>query len=793
MVVRNFYVPADVSDFIDSDLLQKLKEANNRADTQDQKDLNNKLEWSSQVEAADGGKTALATAQKFLQTSVQVGGAIKSIKQRKEKKTAEQKKEDKEAWLKFFPDEEGQKLSDELVHQFKENKDDIDDEGKRWEAILSKAENVENIETYAQDKVRSQETLQFLRESSPSRQLNIQEIAATNRARGAIGVWNSLDNDARNEYGNSYGKFFVKHMELYELSEGASAYLIQPEAKRQLTTVNNITAAVNRAKTESQDGLVFKSTIFKDGITLDNNAFIETYSTNFQKFKVQEISKGFSPEVAGRRAKRKLRGLLTSSIWSNQFGSTELTKLKEGLGPKDVPQGEGVLGYDILSNEDWTFLENQVSQRDKAQVDSAVAEAEGGLITAMAGIENKTINPETGETWTTKDLAKLLQNSLVSKDSKIYKQAENWNPHASDKNAIAADEVRVKPEWDVADQAQRTNLIASVDSNYKQTLIAEDNRIKAFDSSISLKNGNYFPTAMNDVKEKVKGTVTFAGAATSDSQEETAKLLNRQYNRTKNKFLKDPRYKDTSFNELNNLINRDFNDWKDQNGWNLPAGSEQGGILTRTATGEFPGVMMLIDAENEKSKGSTASSTHAHLNRTFEKFEGSRTQVVNSGEAYTNAEVISLMLDGTNSMTGEFQGWTADVLIKSDILGISPKLGIIKALKRITTSGEPKDKALTNQYDLKGFLKTMEGVNDSKQFMGEYLDKYTETLPTGDLRYKVEKINIANWTQNDFNQFLALERKFTSPKQQAKDREEWKKKLLKEQAELEAKLANLNK
>ena len=138
--------------------------------------------------------------------------------------------------------------------------------------------------------------------------------------------------------------------------------------------------------------------------------------------------------------------------------------------------------------------------------------------------------------------------------------------------------------------------------------------------------------------------------------------------------------------------------------------------------------------------------------------------------AYTNAEVISLMLDGTNSMTGEFKGWTDDVLIKSDVLGISPKLGIIKALERITTSGEPKDKALTNQYDLKGFLKTMKGVDDSKQFMGAYLDKYTETLPTGDLRYKVERINIANWTQNDFNQFLALERKFTSPEQQKKDR-----------------------
>ena len=292
------------------------------------------------------------------------------------------------------------------------------------------------------------------------------------------------------------------------------------------------------------------------------------------------------------------------------FNLQQLTKLKEGLGPKDVPQGENTKGYDILSNEDWTFLENQITQRDKAQVDSAVAADEGRLITAMAGIENKTINPETGETWTPRDLEKLLQDSLVSKDSKIYKQAEKWNPHASDKNAIAADEARVKPEWDVADQSQRTNLIASVDSDHKKVLIAEDNRIKAFDSSISLKNGNYLPTAINDVKHKVKDTIKIAGAATSNSQEETAKLLNRNYNRIKNKLLNDPRYKDTSFDELNKLINREFGDWKDQLGWNLPAGDKQGGILTRTETGEFPGVMILIDAENEKSKGSTASSTH---------------------------------------------------------------------------------------------------------------------------------------------------------------------------------------
>ena len=77
MVVRNHYVPTEVTDFAGP--LTKIYERQSR---QTQQWLENQLEWSRQVEAADGGKTALATAQKFLQTASQVGSAVSTLKEK---------------------------------------------------------------------------------------------------------------------------------------------------------------------------------------------------------------------------------------------------------------------------------------------------------------------------------------------------------------------------------------------------------------------------------------------------------------------------------------------------------------------------------------------------------------------------------------------------------------------------------------------------------------------------------------------------------------------------------------
>ena len=74
-MVKNFYVPSDISDFIDSPLLKELEKANARLARQDEQEAANIAEHARQVEAADSGKALLSTAKSFLDTVTAVKGA----------------------------------------------------------------------------------------------------------------------------------------------------------------------------------------------------------------------------------------------------------------------------------------------------------------------------------------------------------------------------------------------------------------------------------------------------------------------------------------------------------------------------------------------------------------------------------------------------------------------------------------------------------------------------------------------------------------------------------------------
>ena len=75
MVVKNYYVPTEITDYVDP-----LRKAYERQKNQDTQDLDNKLEWSRQKEKADPGVTSLNTIKAVAQFSATAAASIASIK-----------------------------------------------------------------------------------------------------------------------------------------------------------------------------------------------------------------------------------------------------------------------------------------------------------------------------------------------------------------------------------------------------------------------------------------------------------------------------------------------------------------------------------------------------------------------------------------------------------------------------------------------------------------------------------------------------------------------------------------
>ena len=758
MVVKNFYVPADVSDFADSELLKKLKEANARFDRQDQQDLKNKLEWSSQIEAADGGKTALATAQKFLQTAGQVGSAVSTFNQNQEVKKGEKAKEDKINFAKFFPGKEDQELYQNIQNEYYSTKDQIKDDGKRWKAAVNKYKA--DFPKRGSDINKQNEAYKWLLDSNPARQLNIQEIGASIHASNGMAAWQALNPEEQSKYKDFESFFTDKHMLSYsDISDGAASVLIAPQATKAANTVKGINQGVFTVKKELEEDLVFKNTILKDGIVADPNGLITTYSEQYNLYKNDYISKGFKPEDAAYHSKQRLRGLLTSSIWSDQFGTVELTKLQEGIA-KGVAIGKGedkkIQGYELLSNEDWEFLKQQVNARDAARVQERIDTAESNLVTAMGGLEKGATNESTQEPWTQKDLQKLLieaENVGLSKDNKIYKQAENFNPSANTDDVYKTERASIRPKFLKKDKSGRQDSIAEATNTTLKTELKEDDRkINQYDSDIDF-NGDYSEQAGLKLKTVITGKID-AVAGLSDSQVAMRDVIENKYNEIKNDVvLNSP--KGTTVEAMTLEIKTRLDNHLIGNGF-----KGQGGIYSATNEGEFPNLMIAQDAAIELKTGNDPATNYMQLNTALKK-HGTVKGVVDSGDAITNAEFASLQLNKGNEMTGKWEGLTQDIIVKAETLGVSPITLVRAKAEALKKSSNDADKLFYETFNVEKFVKGIPKKDPYKD-LNTYITEVTgnKVLIPGlatNLLYASERINPNNWTPNMMSRLIELE------------------------------------
>ena len=761
-MVRNFYVPADISDFIDSDLLKELNKANDRLARQDKQEEENIAEHARQVEAADGGVLALKTLNNALKAGTAGIQASKAHKQRKEKKTAKQKQEDKEQFNILFPGKSKDVLNDwfKEAKEYSDGHDDITFKDKLKEIIGREGHQ---LEAHGIKSDSMEEAFKFIEESSSSRLLNIQEFAAVNYTSTAITEWQE-GGESTEGYNGNYQHWLRDQLNArFNLSPTALAGLITPQAERQSQTIAGTRGAVFAANRQATGNLEFTNNLDVAVNNSDTNAVTKVYAAKFTELKSGFEAKGFSSEASAIKSREKIKGLINSTIWRGKYGTHELNALKEGI-VQNVPQGSGpnkeAPGYDLLTLDDFKFLEGQVTAYNDHILKADLATGNNLITTAMVGIRDGTINQNTGKPWEQKDLQFALETARntygVDTASKLYKQAENYNPGANTSAVLERERAEFESAFLKADKVGRQNILAQVTHPGLRTeLLAIDEKVNAYDAAIQF-DGDYTDTATQWIEGATKDKVNVRQKGLSRSQELMRDIIDNKYNEIKIDVLRKAE-PGTSPEDITDAIEARLNGYLTGKGFN-----STGGLYSADNEGQFPGVLIQKEARQELLEGSGPNAIAHELRTGLKEFNGNVKNYVNSGKAITNAEFASLQLNNFNETTGKFEGLSRDIVMKAEVLGVSPLYLIRKKAESLKNPSKDSDKVFVAAYDIEGFVKSLP-TDDPYRKLSGFIEHATHNnmLVPGiayNLLYASERINPQKWSPNQMRRLIQLER-----------------------------------
>ena len=397
MVVRNHYVPTEVTDFAGP--LTKIYERQSR---QTQQWLENQLEWSSQVEAADGGKTALATAQKFLQTAGQVGSAVSTFKAN-QKKSEDKKQEKTNAKLAALVDTKGEKLAVEEFAKYRQGtseiiKNDIDlknhliDQRKKGYTINPKLEKL-LLERSAGEGLRIQEW-------------QIGRLVITGPE--AFKTWEgSLEGAEKEKWAkyttdnpdaNHYLQFFRDHYapSFGVVSPEAIGALIAPETQRAARTHKGSANTSFRSNMLTERASAFSDRIDNarnimtangqggtELSSLTQSRFLEIKGSKLNELNLKEGVKATEEQIswANNYAKQQLGNELYALARTGKLTFAEFQGLKNG-NIIDHPSGD--TAEIILDQKQWNRIEAGVSEASQISINNQIAGAKQNLINADA-------------------------------------------------------------------------------------------------------------------------------------------------------------------------------------------------------------------------------------------------------------------------------------------------------------------------------------------------------------------------------------------------------------------------
>ena len=723
MVVRNHYVPTEVTDFAGA--LTKIYDRQSR---QTEQWLEDQLEWSRQVEAADGGKTALATAQKFLQTAGQVGSAVSTFKENQKKSKDKKQNNTSQALNALLQTDDDQKGIEEYT-KYRKGTSEIAKQDLSLEQFFIKLKS-SGVEV-------NEKLINYIKGASAGESLRIQEWQLGRLATTGPKAYNDWYSNLKGEEkakeaeweekhgsGNHYKKFFT---EVYApgfddgLSPAAIGGLLVPEVNRASSTHKGTANNIARGNLLTERASAFSDRIDNarnimtangqggtELSSLTQSRFLEIKGDKLSELNLKEGVKATEEQIswANDRAKQQLGNELYALARTGKLTFAEFQGLKNG-NIIDHPSGD--TAEIILDQKQWSRIEAGISEASELFINNQIAVAKQDLINADAAYRNgegslKAVNN--------------AQDAFISvggdMNDKAYKSSLNFDQF-NNSEAVYKQERKPFEMYMTGhkkgslgnDQGMLAQINAIKNDRLKRELLAQYQEETKFLETVK------FPDRAASTKE-VKSLIIDQGLnrTLSLDSELTGELVHMvdQIVDKRNWFLMQQDRNDPYAKEKGDKL---WRDWLTSEGFfskGVETDPTYGGMFTPNKNGEYKHYAPIRYGQIEATK-KTTSKDLLEYNTTINKalLDASKkpgktvldTALDTSESILTREDIIGSLKTPTE---GQPIFISEEVKIKAHSLGIQPSVLLRRQAEAFIASLDPKD-PLLKTLDLKELIK----------------------------------------------------------------------------------------
>ena len=772
----NSWVPYGVTDFA-----TPAAKAAARAKEQNEKDLQNKLEQSKQIEAADSDVQKLAMVGGVLDLGTTL--AKYSSAKKKAGKT-ENVKKTKDLYAKFFSNEKNKETLDSIF-RYSGSKAGLREGSKGTKNFIanlrSQVVTEENKDQYPNlaigEHIHDESMLDYLYDSDVNELIRIKENRAADFATNESSqYYRTLIADLDDEDSLAHAKdistkpsairddFIEKVTAKLENDLNLSPDLLASKGiyasiLKQAQTLAGLGGAEYKIKKATEIAVNQQKDINTGSVALavDGNSLSNVLSTHITDTATDN-------NISIEEAKTKITARYLLAIDSDELDAHELAAMQTGLikhdGGKIVVTEENQEQYpgfkvgdklgpgSLLLNEgQWKVLNSRLkarynaitasadARRDEA-ADKAIGMASAGQLTT-ASHEGALRAYVASGGLTTDDKYKKLNGIKLQFQSKGYYKAE--------KGELLKKIQDGKIESIMSDTSliQNEQLRGEFEGKLEDYNIA----LKALNSSNDTSFMSYGKGYINKVNELrlVNGQGLDPGSM-STAQVFIANTKQRIF--TEEFFKPDANVSDPNFQTLiNQRVEFELDSLGINKKWNDP----DKGILTPNNKGEFPLLTAWTRANLESTTGSSVFQTNQEFLNVQSKLNWNRLTAPGKNQKDQLLNTPNLAVDtGELVATGRFiswdpktktyTGWPQDILTKAEVYGIQPSILVSRAIRAIENRGTKEDKQILEHFNLGKLADHLEdNPSDVK------LRRIIEDSDDKDLLTHYEKMGLNKW------------------------------------------------
>tara|TARA_R100000458_G_scaffold28764_1_gene26258 strand:- start:1972 stop:4431 length:2460 start_codon:yes stop_codon:yes gene_type:complete len=717
-----------------------------------EQDYQNKIAQSKQIEEADSNVQALEMVGGILDFGTTLAKYAKQTKDaRKEKADAKTS----DTLERYASDPVGEDAV-AAVLRYQAGKHEIKKSSEGFEKLIKSLEA----------KGTDPKLLDYLRKANPREIVRIREVTGNNYIKNKAKLnyqdyVEKLKPEERLKYeqniaGNpgAIKKSFYDFIEK-ELDEklGLSKDLLIgtgmfDELKAQAETLAGLGSAAYNVQSLTERGVNFQNDIDLAGTQSNKNinAYAQTAQDHTLKDGDKELtfaryilagSKGDlqSHEVAGMR-----------NGYIEHPSGTIVVKKDDQYNKMGFEVGAKLAKGEILFKpEQWARLNKVINESNAKAVNNAATIRDTALINAT-GMASK------GQLTQTQRAAALQAYEEAGGDTtkQIYKDLVNLNLPAQTTNYYEAEKAEIMTSlrngnlesvMENIDQIQNTKLRNEMKAKKKQyeTALTNTRNEKGFGAAATKDLKKAFFKTLKPGESVPAGTPTTAYNYIANKRQ---RIFTEEF------WLSDP-----NDPTLGTRIEQRVTAELTAEGLYANPGSNEG-PLTPTISGEFPGIAAFMEAQLEKTSGSSTAVTLAESTRMWSRLSGpgknKKDRLLNTkGAVLSNGEIVAVAQFGWDG--DKFTGYPKDVLLKAELLGVQPSVLLRRQINALL-GGDKDDKALAELYNLKGLAEKLQDAPDVK------LRQIIENSEDKDLLNYYEKIGLNNFGPKQLQKLIEIEK-----------------------------------